>query len=131
MLADRTRLAYVSAAAVAAGTAIFLAWRWWSRRQRFRPPTKWRRVGELSDLICYPVKSLGPIRLNSMECTNLGLKNGWLRDRTLMVIDLDGQFVTGRQYPRMVQVRFSPLDYLFCIGLSLMDSCHDGSVGFG
>ncbi|XP_001605008.2 mitochondrial amidoxime reducing component 2 [Nasonia vitripennis] len=102
---DRTRLAYVSAAVVGAGTAVFFVWWWWTKRhQRHRPPSKWRKVGELSDLICFPVKSLGPIRVNSMECTMLGLKSGWMRDRTLMVIDLDGQFVTGRQMPRMVQV---------------------------
>ncbi|XP_023246819.1 mitochondrial amidoxime reducing component 2 isoform X2 [Copidosoma floridanum] len=101
---DRTRLAYVSAAVVGAGTAVVLVWWWWTRRQRYRPPNKWRKIGELSDLICYPVKSLGPVRLHSMECTQLGLKSGWMRDRTLMVIDLDGQFVTGRQLPKMVQV---------------------------
>ncbi|XP_058804398.1 mitochondrial amidoxime-reducing component 1 [Phymastichus coffea] len=98
------RAAYVSAIVVGAGTAVFLVWWWWSKRQRERPPLKWRKVGELSDLICFPVKSLGPVRLNEFECTQLGLKFGWMRDRTLMVIDLDGQFVTGRQYPRMVQI---------------------------
>lgn len=103
---DRTRLAYVTAAAVGAGTAVFFIWWWWrTRKQRHRPPTKWRRVGELSDLIVYPVKSLGPVRTTAMECTQLGLRSGWLRDRTLMVIDLDGRFVTARQIPKMVQVR--------------------------
>lgn len=52
----------------------------------------------------FPVKSLGCVKENAIECTKLGLKLGWLRDRTLMVIDLDGNFVTGRQKPRMVQV---------------------------
>ena len=101
---DRTRLSFVSAAVVGAGTAVFLVWWWWSRRQKDRLPTKWRKVGELSDLICFPVKSLGPARMNELECTQLGLKHGWMRDRILMVIDLDGQFVSGRQYPKMVQV---------------------------
>ncbi|KAJ8679324.1 hypothetical protein QAD02_015111 [Eretmocerus hayati] len=104
LLVDRTRFVVVTAAAVGTGTAIFFIWRWWSRRQKFGPPSKWRKVGELSDLICFPVKSLGPVRLNTMECTILGLRSGWIRDRTLMVIDLDGQFVTGRQFPRMVQI---------------------------
>ncbi|XP_033210913.1 mitochondrial amidoxime reducing component 2 [Belonocnema kinseyi] len=101
---DRSRLAYVTAAAVGAGTAGFFIWWWWTRRQKDQPPSRWRKVGDLSDLICFPVKSLGPVRMTEMECTPLGLKAGWLRDRTLMVIDLDGQFVTGRQLPRMVQV---------------------------
>ncbi|XP_012288201.1 mitochondrial amidoxime reducing component 2 isoform X3 [Orussus abietinus] len=98
-------MAYVTAAAVGTGTAVIFVWWWWTRKyKRDQPPSKWRKVGELSDLITFPVKSLGPIRMTEMECTTLGLKSGWLRDRTLMVIDLDGQFVTGRQLPAMVQV---------------------------
>lgn len=103
-LSDRTRLAYVTAAAVGAGTAVFFVWWWWTKRQRYQPPSKWRRVGELSDLIVFPVKSLGPVRITAMECTPLGLRSGWLRDRSLMVIDLDGRFITARQIPKMVQV---------------------------
>ncbi|XP_015593480.1 mitochondrial amidoxime reducing component 2-like [Cephus cinctus] len=101
---DRARLAYVTAVVVGAGTAVVLVWLWWTRKKQERVPTKWRKVGELSDLIAFPVKSLGAARMTEMECTQLGLKSGWLRDRTLMVIDLDGQFVSGRQLPRMVQV---------------------------
>ncbi|CAD1476740.1 unnamed protein product, partial [Heterotrigona itama] len=100
----RTRLTYVSAAVVGAGTVVVFFWWWWTKRQKERPPSEWRKVGELSDLVVYPVKSLGPVRLNSLECTKLGLKSGWLRDRTLVVIDLNGHFVTARQWPKMVQV---------------------------
>ncbi|XP_046422993.1 mitochondrial amidoxime reducing component 2 isoform X2 [Neodiprion virginianus] len=101
---ERSRLAYATAVVVGAGTAVALVWWFWTRRQKEQPPKKWRKVGELSDLIVFPVKSLGAVRLNTMECTPLGLRDGWLRDRTLMVIDMDGHFVTGRQLPRMVQV---------------------------
>ncbi|XP_017766462.1 PREDICTED: mitochondrial amidoxime reducing component 2 isoform X2 [Eufriesea mexicana] len=104
MILDRTRLTYVSAAVVGAGTVVVFVWWWWTKRQKDRLPTQWRKVGELSDLVTYPVKSLGPVRMNKMECTKLGLKSGWLRDRTLMVIDLNGHFVTARQWPKMVQV---------------------------
>ena len=101
---DRTRLTYVSAAAVGAGTVVVFLWWWWTKRQKDRPPSQWRKVGELSDLIAFPVKSLGPVRMTTMECTKLGLKSGWMRDRTLLIIDLNGHFVTARQWPRMVQV---------------------------
>ncbi|CAK9825905.1 Mitochondrial amidoxime-reducing component 1 [Anthophora retusa] len=104
MQTDRTRLTYVSAATVGAGTVIVLLWWWWTKKPKEQPPAQWRKVGELSDLVVYPVKSLGPVRMNSMTCTKLGLKSGWLRDRTLMVIDLNGHFVTARQWPKMVQV---------------------------
>lgn len=105
MIIDKMRLAYASAVVVGAGTAVFFLWWWWTgKRKEQKPPAKWRKVGELSDLIAYPVKSLGSVRVTAMECTSLGLKSGWLRDRTLMIIDLDGHFVTGRQYSKMVQV---------------------------
>ncbi|XP_034196557.2 mitochondrial amidoxime reducing component 2 isoform X2 [Osmia lignaria lignaria] len=104
MILDRTRLTYVSAAAVGAGTVVVFLWWYWTKRQKDQPPSEWRKVGELSNMIVFPVKSLGPIRMNTMECTKLGLKSGWLRDRTLMVIDLNGHFVTARQHPKMVLV---------------------------
>lgn len=103
---DRTRFAYATALVVGAGSAVFFFWWWWAKKQKKpKPPSKWRKVGELSDIFVFPVKSLGTIRMNSMECTMLGLRSGWLRDRTLMIIDLDGHFVTARQIPKMVQVR--------------------------
>ncbi|KAL6265576.1 hypothetical protein P5V15_002372 [Pogonomyrmex californicus] len=101
---DRTRLTYVTTAAVGLGTAVFFLWWWWNRKQKPQPPSKWRKVGELSDLMVFPVKSLGAIRMTEMECTPLGLKSGWLRDRTLLVIDLEGRFITARHTPKMVNV---------------------------
>lgn len=66
---------------------------------------RWRRVGEISDLLCYPIKSCGPIRVNTLKCTNLGVEDKLLRDRTFMVVtSSDGQFTTGRQHPKLVQI---------------------------
>ncbi|XP_018368957.1 PREDICTED: mitochondrial amidoxime-reducing component 1 [Trachymyrmex cornetzi] len=101
---DRTRLTYVTTAAVGVSTAVFFIWWWWNRKQKPQPPSKWRKVGELSDMVVFPVKSLGAVRMTEMECTTLGLKSGWLRDRTLLVIDLEGRFLTARQLPKMVNV---------------------------
>lgn len=113
-ISDRTRLTYVTTAAVGVGTAVFFIWWWWNRRQKPQPPSKWRKVGELSDLVVYPVKSLGPVRMTEMECTKLGLKSGWLRDRTLLVIDMEGRFLTARQLPKMVNVRSCGINFLYC-----------------
>lgn len=105
LISDRARLAYITTALVGVGTTVFfILWRW-TKRQQPRPPSKWQKVGEVSDLIAYPIKSLGPIRMNSMEGTILGLKSGWMRDRSLMVIDRRGRFVTATQIPSMVLVR--------------------------
>ncbi|KAK0077544.1 hypothetical protein PV325_003768 [Microctonus aethiopoides] len=102
---DRTKFSYISALAIGAGTAIVVAWWWWFKGKKLQTPTKWRKVGELSDILVFPVKSLGYIRETVMECTPLGLKSGWLRDRTLMLINDNGKFITARQIPRMVQVK--------------------------
>ncbi|XP_057334775.1 mitochondrial amidoxime-reducing component 1-like [Microplitis mediator] len=101
---DRTRLSYITALAIGTTTLVMFAWWWWRQRKNYKLPSKWRKVGELSNIFVFPVKSLGCIRETAIECTQLGCKSGWLRDRTLMVIDLSGKFVTGRQIPRMVQV---------------------------
>lgn len=69
------------------------------------PPKKWRRVGELSDLIYYPIKSCGAIRVNQLDCTLLGLNDNGLRDRTFMIITPEKQFITGRSHPKVVQVQ--------------------------
>jgi uncharacterized protein YcbX len=61
-------------------------------------------VGEISDLLCYPIKSCGAIRLNNFNCTSLGLENGNLRDRTFMIVKSEGQFITGRTYPKVVLI---------------------------
>ena len=104
---DHSRIVWITVSGIGTGVAVFLATKWWKRRNRFIAPTNWRKVGEISELLIYPVKSIGPIKLEQMECTILGPKFGWLRDRTLMVTNLDGVFVTARQQPRMLLVKNS------------------------
>lgn len=65
---------------------------------------RWRKVGEISDLICYPIKSCGWIRLSEFDCKTIGLERSNIRDRTFMVVTSDGEFVTARKYPKLVQV---------------------------
>lgn len=38
-----------------------------------KPPAKWRRVGEISNLMMYPVKSGKAIHLQKAGCASLGL----------------------------------------------------------
>ena len=42
--------------------------------------------------------------MDSVECTNLGLKSGWIRDRILMVVKEDGPYITARKFPHMIHV---------------------------
>lgn len=80
---------------------------WYKRYQyHYVPPKQWRKVGELSDIICYPIKSCGPVRVNTVNCSKLGLSDGHLRDRVFMVIQTkNGKFITARQYPQMVKIQ--------------------------
>lgn len=63
---------------VGAGS-LYLLWKWYSKRECI--PTNWRAIGTLNDLMCFPIKSCGVVRENSMECTEIGLKAGCIFDR--------------------------------------------------
>jgi uncharacterized protein YcbX len=66
---------------------------------------RWRKVGEISDLLCFPIKSCGWIRSDEFDCTQIGLQKGAMRDRTFMIVrSSNGEFITGRSYPKLVQV---------------------------
>lgn len=62
-------------------------------------------MGEISELVCYPIQFCGPIKVNTLTCTNLGLKDHLLRDRTFMVLtSRNGKFTSVRQYPKLVHI---------------------------
>lgn len=100
---DRARLCLAPAVLVGLGT-LFISLRWLWGKRKARPPTLWRKVGEIAEIFVFPVKSLGPVRLDETECTIVGCKSGWLRDRSLLVVDDGGRFVTARKCPKMVQI---------------------------
>lgn len=68
-------------------------------------PKKWRKVGEIAELICYPIKSCGPVRTNKVNCAILGIENDFLRDRVFMVAKTNGNFITARSYPILIKVQ--------------------------
>lgn len=66
---------------------------------------RWRKVGEISDLWIFPVKSCGPIKINEIGCGKIGPEDGYfLRDRVFVVTRPDGEAVTARTYPKMVLI---------------------------
>jgi uncharacterized protein YcbX len=65
---------------------------------------RWRKVGQLSELWCFPIKSCGAIALNEMDCGQIGPQLGNLRDRVFMVTHDNGEFITARTYPRMLLI---------------------------
>lgn len=66
---------------------------------------RWKKVGEVTDLLCYPIKSCGWIRLDEFNCEAIGIGSGNMGDRTFMVCNLKGDFVTARKYPNLTQVK--------------------------
>lgn len=57
---------------------------WWQRRKRksyneiptetIEIPTKWKQVGEVKDLVIYPLKGAKRKCVSEAECTKVGLK---------------------------------------------------------
>lgn len=87
---------------LAAGASTFAIYKYLKNKKSF--PTKWRQAGVLSELSAYPIKSCGGVKLEMAECTPLGLKYGWLRDRSFMVVR-DGKFISAREFHSMVLVK--------------------------
>lgn len=68
-------------------------------------PFRWRKVGEISELFIFPVKSCGPIALDEIDCGLIGPTVGHLRDRVFVVTrSTSGEFVSARTYPKMVRI---------------------------
>lgn len=65
---------------------------------------RWTKVGEVTDLICYPIKSGGFVRLDEFECNQLGIGMGRMRDRTFMFVNENFNFVTARKYPKLIHI---------------------------
>jgi len=76
----------------AAAVVLTLLVGWWHKTKRTNsPPRKWRRVGQLSELTLFPVKSLGGINLQEAECTEYGIQtvsDGHMKLRDRFVSEL-------------------------------------------
>jgi uncharacterized protein YcbX len=75
-----------------------------SNIQTFFNRFRWRKVGEVVEVFCYPIKSCGWIKLDEIDCMVLGAQSNNIRDRIFMVVNSSGEFVTGRKYPTLVQI---------------------------
>lgn len=78
-------LSKLTATSVVVGSAVALAAiaAWYKCRNG--PPSKWKKIGNLTELWCFPIKSCGVINLKDAECARLGLKKGFLRDRFALI----------------------------------------------
>ncbi|XP_059490772.1 mitochondrial amidoxime-reducing component 1-like [Neocloeon triangulifer] len=95
-----------TALAIGSAVTLALAATWYHQQsKKNQPPSKWRQVGQLSSLWCYPIKSCAVIELKDALCATLGVKNGLIRDRVFMVTREDFEFKTARTYPSMTLVK--------------------------
>ncbi|KAL7305001.1 hypothetical protein TKK_0002791 [Trichogramma kaykai] len=77
-----------------AAKEIYLRWKRHRDEKNEMKNWRWHKVGEVDNLIVYPVRSMRGIRLDSAYCHRRGLcHDEWLRDRYFAVVDLSGYYV--------------------------------------
>lgn len=65
---------------------------------------RWKKIGKIIDLNCFPVKSCAPVKQSSFYCHNLGIEYENLFDRCFVVSQNKKQ-LTARAYPKMVLIQ--------------------------
>ena len=69
--------------------------------------SRWQLGGKLSQIYIYPVKSTRGISVPKASIEKHGLKYGPVMDRQFMIVDSNGKFITGRQFPKLVTIQAS------------------------
>ena len=77
---------------------------WWIRRNK---DALFEKVGYVSKLYLYPVKSCKGVQLTEAECTKYGMRYNDVNDRGFVVMTAEGKFVHARQYPKMILITIS------------------------
>jgi uncharacterized protein len=75
---------------------------------------------KLSDLYLYPIKSCAPLALDDARVDVRGLAG----DRRWMIVDADGRFITGRQFPELTLVHARPVEGGLTLDAPGMPSLH-------
>lgn len=107
LTAERLKWGIIIGSSVVVGDYLIrAAWRCYKKRQCTPDALSplWKKVGEVSDLICYPIKSGGWIRLDEFDCNPIGVGIGRMRDRTFMFVNENFNFVTARKYPKLIHI---------------------------
>jgi len=103
---ESSRVSIAVAAGIGFVTAAAAAAYWYRKKYLDNiVPIKWRKVGEVTDLIVYPIKSCGAIRVSEIGCSKLGPVDGYLKDRIFMVVTESGEFTTARKHPKLVLIQ--------------------------
>lgn len=63
-------------------------------------------MGEIVDINSFPVKSCAPIKKQSAQCDDIGIRiSDYVHDRVFMITTIERQFVTARTYPKLVLIQ--------------------------
>lgn len=62
----------------------------------FNIPYRWKKVGKITDLNCFLVKSCAPIKQKSFDCHILGLEYEGLFDRCFIISRTNKQATARR-----------------------------------
>ncbi|XP_023695028.1 mitochondrial amidoxime-reducing component 1 [Paramormyrops kingsleyae] len=87
----------------------------------FRRPKKVRRVGLVSQINVFPLKSGKGLSVTTAQCLEMGLKYGELKDRHWLIVTDDGHQVTARQEPRLVLLSLTCQDGRLCLNAPGME----------
>ncbi|XP_066957679.1 mitochondrial amidoxime-reducing component 1-like [Macrobrachium rosenbergii] len=79
------------------GVGSLLGWFAWRRIKDSSYPRTWEEVGEVSEILIYPLKSARAVRKKSAQASTCGFSCGYLEDRSFMVVTEKGAFITSRQ----------------------------------
>ncbi|KAM3938036.1 mitochondrial amidoxime-reducing component 1-like [Leptodactylus fuscus] len=108
---QRHRLPLLCAAGL--GVTAVASWMWWRKTRGEHVELK--KVGTVSQILIYPIKSCKAISVPETECLELGLQHGELEDRHWLVVTEEGQMVTGRQEPRIVLISVTGCGDSLCL----------------
>jgi hypothetical protein len=84
MLRDSSGVAVATSLALGAVLALY-----WLRRSRQGVPTKWRKVGKVGKIYCYPVKSCSGLAVERADCLKSGVSCVGGRDRFVALVITD------------------------------------------
>lgn len=96
MFSNNSLTLYVVATALTVSVLSFLIWN--------KKKKNYVRVGKISKLFFYPVKSLKAVDVTQGKCTKLGFEVNGLLDRSFMIVNENGVLVSQRDAPTLVSL---------------------------
>lgn len=107
LLEENKNLLAFTALGIAGGAAWYYGNKFSEAKRRFEVPTKWEEVGKVDDILIYSLKSAKSISVPTAEATDVGLKHGYLADRSILLMNEEGNMITGREAYKLVTMSTS------------------------